>query len=92
MNSEKQLSKISFDIPEGFLFALNETQEEFTTKVRLIVAIDFFRNHKLSVGKAAELSGLSKELFKLELFRSNSPLINYSANDLEKELEVLDKC
>ena len=92
MNTKTQTAKISFEIPEGFLLALNETQEEFTSKVRLIIAMELFRNHKLSVGKAAELSGLSKELFKLELFRSNIPLIDYSPDELIKELEILNQC
>ncbi|MBK8397593.1 MAG: UPF0175 family protein [Leptospiraceae bacterium] len=65
---------------------------EFTAQVRLFVAIELFRLHKLSVGKATELSGLSKELFKLELFRCNIPLINYSPDELEKELEILNQC
>jgi predicted HTH domain antitoxin len=80
---------ISFEIPDSFLLSMNQTQEEFTEKVRLTIALELFRSHKLSFGKASELTGLSKELFKLELFRRNIPLIDYSPADLEKELEAL---
>ena len=92
MNNEMKKTKISFEIPESFLLALNETQEEFTAQVRLFISMELFRLHKLSLGKAAELSGMSKELFKFELFRSNIPLIDYSPEDLEKELEILNQC
>jgi predicted HTH domain antitoxin len=91
MKKEIKNTLISFEVPESFLLSMNQTQEEFTEKVLLTISIELFRTHKLSFGKASELSRLSKELFKLELFRRDISIINYSPDDLEKEIEDLNR-
>lgn len=92
MKTEISTAVISFEIPESFLLSLNQSREEFTAFVRLHTALELFNSHKISLGKAAELSGLSKDLFKLELFRNDLPLIDYMPDELEKELEILSQC
>lgn len=83
--------KISFEIPENMLIALNESTEELTNQVRLSVALHFFKSHKLSLGKAAELAGIEKYEFREELFKNNIPIINYAPDELKRELEMLRK-
>ncbi len=87
--SNKNQTMIDFEIPESLLFILNQNQNEFKANVKLFIALEFFRIGKLSFEKAIELSGIDSELFKKELFERNIPLINYPAEDLEKELIAL---
>ena len=82
---------VSFEIPESILVALNENIDEFISGVRLSAAINFFKNHKLSLGKAAQLACLQKERFREELAKNKIPIIDYEPEDLENELDILRK-
>jgi predicted HTH domain antitoxin len=55
--------------------------------VRLYTALELFREHKLSLGKATQLAGLPREVFLGELYRRNIPVIDYNPEELEEELK-----
>lgn len=80
-------TQISFEISESLLQALNQSRDEFISQIRLFAALQLFKNHKLSFGQAAELAGMSKERFLIELDNYNLDLIDYDPSELEKELE-----
>lgn len=82
---------IHFEIPEDILNALNQDITEFTNNSRLITALQFYRSHKLSLGKAAELAGLSKSEFIFELDKHHIPLLDYDPSELENELKRFQK-
>jgi predicted HTH domain antitoxin len=82
-------TQISFEISETILQALNQSQDEFTSQMRLFAALQLFKSHKLSFGQAAELAGMSKDRFLIELDNYNIDLIDYDPSELEKELERL---
>ncbi len=81
---------ISFNVPQEILFSLNESKTEFENRTKLFTALFLYREHKLSIGKAALLSGLSLYEFISEAGKHNVDVINYPAEDLDKELEILD--
>jgi len=80
----------SFEISEGILEVLNESREQFVRQVRLFTALQLFKSHKLSIGKAAELAGMSKDRFLIELDDHAIALIDYEPAELEHELERFD--
>lgn len=80
-------TQITFDIPESILYALNQNRDEFTQQTRLFAALQLFKNHKLTFGQAAELAGMKKERFLVELDNHNIDLIDYDASELQEELE-----
>lgn len=80
-------TQITFQISETILQTLNQSQAEFTDQMRLFTALHLFKNHKLSLGQAAELAGLSRERFVIELDAHHIDLIDYDAAELEQELE-----
>ena len=80
-------TQISFEISEGILQTLNQSQEEFITHMRLFAALQLFKNHKLTFGQAAELAGVNKEKFLIELDNYNIDLIDYNPSELEEELK-----
>ena len=47
------MASVQFEIPEEILHALNESVTEFTLQMRLFTALQLFKKHKLSLGKAA---------------------------------------
>ena len=82
-----RVTQISFEISEGILQALNQSRDEFISQMRLFTALQLFKNHKLSLGQAAELAGMSKEKFLIELDNHNVDLIDYDPAELEGELQ-----
>ena len=80
-------TQISFEVPEDLMKALNTDRDELTMQTRLYAALQLFRTHKLSLGKAAEFAGLSREKFKTALNDYEIAIIDYPATDLEGEME-----
>ena len=50
---------ISVDFPADILLALNETENELRQRIRLALAVQLYKAQKLTVGKAAQIAGLS---------------------------------
>src|SRR5713101_7310671 len=50
---EKLMPHVSIDIPDDLLLALREQPEEFTQEVRLVAAIHYLREKRLSLGQAS---------------------------------------
>ena len=50
-------------------------------------ALQLFKDHKLSFGKAAELAGISRDDFLIELDKNKIDFIAYDPSELEAELE-----
>jgi len=80
------MAKVHFEIPEDILYALNENIIDFTSQTRLFTALQLFSRHKLSLGKAAQLAGIKKEHFLMEMDKYDIPLIDYEPEELEEEL------
>lgn len=61
--------------------------EVSSEEARLALSVRLFEKGRISLGKAAELAGLSKRDFIDALGREGIPVINYPASELKKELE-----
>lgn len=59
------------------------------SEARLSYAIGLFSEGKVSLGKASELSGISKAEFMLALSRRGIPVCNYDPEEIAQEREVL---
>lgn len=79
--------QIAFDVPDNILHTLNQNKDEFIQQTRLSIALNLFKNHKLTFGQAAELAGMKKRNFLVKLDDHNIDLIDYDASELEEELE-----
>ena len=85
------MASINFEIPDDILYSLNENRAEFINKIRLYSAIQLYKDHKLSLGKAARLAGIEKMCFMFELGKFEIPVINYDDEELEQELAAFQK-
>jgi predicted HTH domain antitoxin len=80
------MAKVHFEIPEDILYALNENVLDFTFQTRLFTALQLYKRHKLSLGKAAQLAGIKKEYFLMEMDKYEIPLIDYEPEELDEEM------
>ena len=83
--------QISFNIPDYLLTSLNQDREEFTKQSRLFIALQLFKNHKVTSGQAAEIVGMDKYKFISKLDEYGIDFIDYDPSELEDELESLRK-
>lgn len=82
-----KVMQLTLDIPEQF--ALEKSKPEIAGTLKLYAALAMYQAGKLSVGAATELAGTSRYDFMVTCKRHNIPTLNYSASDLEAELEGL---
>ena len=57
-------------------------------ELKLLVALEFYHEGRVSLGEAAELAGLSLREFLYEL-RSRRVSLNYDLEELEKDMETV---
>ena len=57
-------------------------------EARLLLTMKLFEEGKISLGKAAEMSGYSKRTYMELLGRRGIPVFNYPPEELERELEA----
>jgi predicted HTH domain antitoxin len=77
---------ISIDFPSDILLALNETEAELKQRIKTSLAMRLYKLQKLTIGKAAQLSGLSRFEFETLLSENEIPISNLTLED------VLDDC
>lgn len=82
------MSEIALKFPDNFELSIQTTKEELEAQIRLMAALKMFELGKLSSGKAAELSGVSRvEFFEL-CGRYRVSIFNYDPEELEAELQA----
>jgi predicted HTH domain antitoxin len=59
-----------------------------TGEARLLLCAKLYESGRISLGKAAEMAGYSKRAFMELLAEEGVPVINASADDLERELDA----
>jgi predicted HTH domain antitoxin len=75
--------KIIIDVPEKVLLAEKTDETSFARELRILAAVKLFELGRLSSGRAAELAGMSRVEFLLELGR-------YKVFPFEAELRDLE--
>lgn len=73
------MRKLTIDIPDTANIDDNEAKMALASKL--------YERGKLTLGQAAELTGYSKETFMELLADYNIPLINYSPEELDEDIE-----
>ena len=63
------------------------TRDQIVSESKKLLALKYFQTKILSLGKATELSGLSKWRFIEYLSQNNISIINYDDDEIEREFE-----
>ena len=77
--------KICFDIPIGVFSALRQSPDEFTRDMRLAAAVKWYEMGRVSQEKAAEIAGMNREDFLMELSKFEVSPFQYSVEEVLKE-------
>ncbi len=83
--------ELKLNVPEEIFYTLNENKKDFSKKIKFYTARELFKEHKLSMGKAAELAEMNKIDFMFELGKYDVPVIDYDEDDFKEELERISK-
>jgi predicted HTH domain antitoxin len=82
---------INIPISEEVLFVLKKDEKTLQEEARKILALQFFKERKLSLGKAAGLAGMDKNEFVILLGKNQIDIYQYTEKKLEKEFEFIDR-
>lgn len=80
---------ITIDFPSDILLALNETENELKKDIKISLAIRLYRLQKLTIGKAAQISGLTRYDFETLLSENDIPISNLSLDDIVNDSQKL---
>ncbi len=84
------MSEVKIGFPMDLARLLKVRVDDLPRVIREIVAVELYREGYISLGKAAEIVGVSKwEMFEI-LARKRVP-VRYGSKDLEEDLETLKK-
>lgn len=84
-------TELRLRVPEDILYTLNETKNDFIKKMKLYTAVELYKIHKLSMGKASELADMNKIDFLFELGKYDIPAIHYDMDDFQDEVAWIMK-
>lgn len=82
------------DLPEQLYLSLSAsglTKEKIASESRKLLALKCFKEKVLSLGRSAELSGLSKWDFIEYLSDNDIPVVDYDQDEIARELESAEK-
>lgn len=80
---------ISVDFPNDILLALNESESDLKKRIKLTLAIHLYKLQKLTIGKAAQLSGMTRFEFEKELSKNKISISNLNEEDILSDIEKL---
>ncbi|MCP4156229.1 MAG: UPF0175 family protein [bacterium] len=81
---------VKLELPLSFVKALDVKKTHLKEYIRQTLAVQFYREGKLSLGKAKEFACLPNKWEMIQLLNSRGVSLDYSADDAESDLETLD--
>ncbi len=82
---------IQMEVSKDFLYAFDLNTNRISRELKLLSAIELFREHKISMGKAAEFADMDKYMFQKELASREIAIIDYDIEDVKAEADILKK-
>lgn len=83
------IQTISVDFPNDILLALNESENDLKKRIKITLAIQLYKLQKLTIGKASQLSGISRLEFEKELSKNKISISNLNKQDVLSDIEKL---
>jgi len=74
---------------KDILLAINESEKELKSRIKITLAIQLYTLRKLTIGKASQLSGLSRFEFEKELSKNKISISNLTKEDVLNDSEKL---
>ena len=83
--------KITFDVPEDVLASLKIGVKGLELDMRRFLALQYFKNKRLSMGKAAKLAGMNRFDFMDFLADEGIILFEYDESAVKEELNGIKR-
>ncbi|MBI4647584.1 MAG: UPF0175 family protein [Bacteroidia bacterium] len=80
---------IPVNIPSDLLVTLNESEQELKSHFQTAIAIMLFQEGKLTIGKAIQLSGLTRFEFEKALANNKIPISGLNSDQVMSDVEKL---
>ena len=80
---------IHIDLPADILLTLNESEKELQQEIKYALAIRLYQNQKVTLGKAAQIAGISRLQFEELLADNEIPISSLGLEDVLSDLEKL---
>ncbi len=77
-----ELREVKLKFPSDILLTLNQTEEELMETIRISLALRLYQLNKLTIGKAAQVAGLSRYEFETVLAENGMPISNLTLEDV----------
>ena len=82
--------EILIPIPQDVFITLNETEQELRRELQLLLAIQAYRQGKLTIGKASQLAGMARRAFETFLADHQIPISLLTVEDVYNDLQKLE--
>jgi predicted HTH domain antitoxin len=82
------MKTITIDVPDEMTTLGGGTGEELAAAMRLATAILWYRQGRISQGKAAELAGMNRVVFLHALHEAGVEAIQVTEEELRREMEL----
>ncbi|NIM18089.1 MAG: UPF0175 family protein [Candidatus Aminicenantes bacterium] len=83
--------EVKLEVPDFLVNTIDISKDKLEDYIRHTLAVELYREGKLSLGKARELAGLSNKWEMIQLLSSRGVSLDYSADDAKRDLETLEK-
>ena len=80
--------KVTINIPDKFSYLGD--YRKLGKDIKQKYALSLYRDEAVSLSAAAEIAGMNIYEFMAECKKNNIPVINYTSNELDKELDNLN--
>jgi predicted HTH domain antitoxin len=81
------MQQLSIPYSDDLLISTGKSKEALEQEFRFLLAVKLFELRRLSLGKAAQLSGMSKINFMNEMGRLGVAVINLDDDQIKDELK-----
>lgn len=82
-------TQITIDFPLDILLPLNKNENELRQDIKFALVIRLYRLQKLTIGKAAQIAGLSQLDFETMLSENEVPISNLTIEDVMNDGQKL---
>lgn len=80
---------VQLELPRDLLGALDIPEDRLPDELRELIAVELFREGRISSGKGAELIGISKKDFVQVLARRGIPYFTETPDELSREVDAV---
>ena len=85
------MATAEIDLPGSILAQIKIPEAELGIFIKRTLAVELYRERRLSLGKAAELAGFKSKWEMLMLLCEKGVPLDYTAEDAKKDLQTLEE-